>query len=222
MITRTGPDFTGFCAGRAAPVPAERAPEGFDTEPSRSDNASAMAEASEPPVVKLICGMISSRVELFDAAAEELSRAFGPIDHTSETMDFDFTHYYDEQMGTPLYRRFVGFAEPFQAGSLADAKLRTNAIEADFARRRGGDAPRPINLDPGYVEASKLVLASMKNFSHRIYLGRGVYAEVTLMFRRGRWEPLGWTFPDYRSGRYDAFLTAARERLAAAAKGAHR
>ena len=162
--------------------------------------------------MKLICGMISSRVELFDAAAEELSRAFGPIDHASETMDFDFTHYYDEQMGAPLYRRFVGFAEPFQAGALADAKLRTNAIEADFARRRGGDAPRPINLDPGYVEASKLVLASMKNFSHRIYLTGGVYAEVTLMYRRGRWEPLPWTFPDYASGRYDAFLTAVRGR----------
>lgn len=162
--------------------------------------------------MRLICGMISSRVELFDAAGEELSRQFGPIDHTSETMDFDFTHYYDEQMGTPLYRRFVGFAEPVQAGVLADAKLRTNAVEADFARRGGGgDVARPINLDPGYVEPSKLVLASMKNFSHRIYLDGGVYAEVTLMYRRGRWEPLPWTFPDYASGRYDAFLTAVRE-----------
>ncbi|MCP4534749.1 MAG: DUF4416 family protein, partial [Delftia sp.] len=80
---------------------------------------------------------------------------------------------------------------------------------------RGSGPDRPINLDVGYVEPSKLVLASMKNFSHRIYLRDGVYAEVTLMFRKGLWEPLGWTFPDYRSGRYDAFLTAARDSLPA-------
>jgi len=162
--------------------------------------------------VKLICGMIASRAELFDAAAEELSRAFGPIDRASEIMDFDFTHYYDEQMGAPLYRRFVSFAEAATADALVQAKLRTNALEADFARRGGGGAARPINLDPGYLEPSKLVLASMKNFSHRIYLSGGVYGEVTLRYRRGRWEPLPWTFPDYASGRYDAFLTAVRPR----------
>ena len=171
-----------------------------------------MAEASKPPVVKLICGMISARVGLFDAAAAALGEAFGPIDHVSEVMDFDFTHYYDEEMGSPLFRRFVSFAEPVEADVLADAKLRTNAIEADFARRQR-DLRRPINLDPGYLEPSKLVLASMKNFTHRIYLGRGVYAEVTLLHRQGRWEALEWTFPDYASGRYDAFLTVVRDRL---------
>jgi len=174
-----------------------------------------MADVSEAPVVKLICGMISSRGKLFDAAAEELARAFGPIDHTSEVMGFDFTHYYDDEMGTPLYRRFVSFAEPVAPDVLAEAKLRTNAMEADFARRLAGPPKRPINLDPGYVEPSKLVLASMKNFSHRIYLARGVYADLTLMYRHGRWEPLGWTFPDYASGRYDEFLTAARRLMPA-------
>jgi hypothetical protein len=176
-----------------------------------------MADVSEAPVVKLICGMISSRRELFDAAAEALARALGPIDHTSDVMPFDFTHYYDDEMGSPLYRRFVSFAEPVAADVLAEAKLRTNALEADFARRFGPVPRRPVNLDPGYVEPAKLVLASMKNFSHRVYLGRGVHAEVTLMYRHGRWEPLAWTFPDYASGRYDAFLTAARRRTTAPA-----
>ena len=174
-----------------------------------------MAEASHPPVVKLICGMISSRPEFLDAAAEELAREFGPVEITSETMDFDFTHYYDAEMGTPLFRRFAGFAGTFRPNALAEAKLRTNAIEAEFARRAAAGVARPINLDPGYVESAKLVLASMKNFSHRVYLGRGVYAEVTLTFRRRRWEALPWTFPDYASGRYDAFLTAVRDRLGA-------
>jgi len=174
-----------------------------------------MAEPAETPAVKLICGMISSRRELFDAAGEVLAAAFGPIEVAGEDMDFDFTHYYDAEMGTPLYRRFVGFAGTFDPAGLADAKLRTNDIEADFARRFGSETgpPRPINLDPGYVEPAKLVLASMKNFSHRIYLARGVYAEVTLMRRKGGWQVLPWTFPDYASGRYDAFLSAVRDRL---------
>ena len=174
-----------------------------------------MAQAQEADEVKLICGMISTRDQWLDRAAETLSEAFGPVDLTSETMPFDMTHYYDEQMGRPLLRRFVSFARPVSPAVLADVKLRTNDIEAAFAERAGKNGPRrPINLDPGYIEPSKLVLASMKNFSHRIYLGRGVYAEITLMYRKGRWEALEWTFPDYASGRYDAFLTAARGRPA--------
>ena len=177
-----------------------------------------MAEPSDPPVVKLICGVICPRAELLDAAAEELAKAFGPIDISSQTMDFDFTHYYDRQMGSPLLRRFVGFAQPVAADVLAEAKLRTNALEADLAGRfaRQAGVPRPANLDVGYIEPSKLVLASMKNFSHRIYLSRGVYAEVTLLYHRRQWQALPWTFPDYRSGRYDAFLSAARQRLVGA------
>jgi hypothetical protein len=173
-----------------------------------------MAEASVPPVVVWMCGMISSRREWLDAAAGELARAFGPVDIAGEVMDFDFTHYYDRQMGTPLLRQFVSFRDSPAGDALAEAKLTANRIEREFAAAEASP-PRPINLDPGYVESSKLVLASMKNFSHRIYLARGVYAEVTLLYRRGRWEPLGWTFPDYRSGRYDAFLSSARARLPA-------
>ena len=172
-----------------------------------------MAQAGPAPVVKLICGMISSRPALFDEVLIPLSEAFGPVDLISEVMDFDLTDYYREQMGSDLFRRFVSFTEPVSPDVLVDAKLRTNAIEADFARRASGGPKRPINLDPGYIEEAKLILASMKNFSHRIYLGRGVYAELTLMYRKGRWEPLNWTFPDYASSRYHAFLTEVRNRL---------
>jgi len=175
-----------------------------------------MAQAQEPDNVKLICGMISADRELFERAEYELADAFGPIDVTSNIMPFDMTHYYDEQMGSPLWRMFISFARPVAPDVLADVKQRTNAIEAEIAATHAGPdyAPRPINLDPGYIESSKLVLASMKNFSHRIYLRHGVYAEVTLMYRKGAWEGLEWTFPDYASGRYDAFLTDARSRLA--------
>lgn len=172
-----------------------------------------MAERSIPAMVKLICGMISGSCELFDRAGGRLEATFGPIDITSEIMDFDFTHYYDRQMGCVLYRRFVAFERLIPPDALVEAKCRTNELEAEFAAESTGGPQRPINLDPGYLEASKLVLGSMKNFSHRIYLGRGVYGEVTLMYHGNRWESLPWTFPDYTSPRYHPFLTAARDRL---------
>lgn len=172
-----------------------------------------MAEPLSPPPVKLICGIIAASEELLDSAGEALVRAIGPTDIVSQTWPFDLTDYYYAQMGRPLLRRFVSFAHPGDPGELAALKRRTNEIEADFARRSAGCPPRPINLDVGYIEPSKLVLASMKNFSHRIYLANGVYAEITLQYRRGKWEKLPWTFPDYASGRYDQFLTAARDLL---------
>ena len=174
-----------------------------------------MARACEPPVAKLICGMISSSRELLDEAPVVLGEPFGPTDLLSEVMDFDFTDYYDREMGAPLYRRLVSFAGRFGPGALAQAKRTTNAIEKDFSRRASGSPARPINLDPGYVTQAAVVLASMKGFAHRIYLGDGVYGEVTLLAHKNRWEPLPWTFPDYASGRYDAFLTAVRDRLRA-------
>ncbi len=173
--------------------------------------------------------MISARAELLDEAAGALEAAFGPIDLASDTMDFDFTHYYDAEMGGPLLRRFVAFERLVSPEALAWAKVKTNEIEAKFAAevcspavRRSLDAltgglqanpSRPINLDPGYVAPAKLVLASMKNFSHRIYLSQGVYAEVTLMFHKTGWEALAWTFPDYATPRYHGFLTRVRQTL---------
>jgi len=172
-----------------------------------------MARATEPAPVKLICGMVSSDTRWFAEAVERLGDRFGEADLVSDVVDFDFTHYYDAEMGSPLYRQFASFADEVAPDVLVDAKLATNAIEGDFAARSAGRPVRPINLDPGYVEPSKLVLASMKNFSHRIYLGRGVYAEVTLLYQKGRWTPLPWTFPDYASPRYHDFLDQVRARL---------
>ncbi len=173
-----------------------------------------MAKPREPDRVKLICGIISAQTQCLDETIQRLDACFGDIDRTSDTWPFDLTHYYDEEMGCPLLRRFVSFAGHVSPDVLAEAKLKTNAIEANMADSVGDQSPgRPVNLDPGLVAPSKLVLASMKDFSHRIYLARGVYAEVTLMYRKGAWEALPWTFPDFGSGRYDAFLTAVRNSL---------
>ena len=157
--------------------------------------------------------MISGNEDLFDAAVESMAGDFGPVDLNSEIIPFDLTEYYNDEMGSSLWRKFVAFEPLAGPKVLCEAKHRTNEIEAEIADGFPDDAPRPINIDIGYVAPAKLVLASMKDFSHRVYLGDGVYAEVTLLFRQGRWEPLEWTFPDFALGRYDAFLTAARNRL---------
>jgi len=140
------------------------------THPAASRTISpVMAEPTEPPPVKLICGMISARKAVLDAALRSLTEIFGGTDIISEDMDFDFTHYYDADMGSPLLRRFVAFARLIRPDALVEAKVATNAIERRLvAAPPQGDGPpatRPVNLDPGYVESSKLVLASMKNFS---------------------------------------------------------
>ena len=191
----------------------EVAPAGELTSQARTGENARMAKAGKPAPVKLICGMIAGRGELFDEALRSLTEAFGPADIVSDVMDFDFTHYYDRQMGNPLYRRFAAFERLIEPDALTAAKLAANAIEERFSIQAAGSVPRPVNLDPGYVDQSKLVLASMKDFSHRVYLSQGVYAEVTLMYHKGDWTPLGWTFPDYASGRYGPFLTAARQAL---------
>jgi len=155
--------------------------------------------------------MLSADRVLLSAAQDRLEARYGSADVLSEIFPFDFTHYYDEEMGDGLLRRFVSFERRIDPGALADIKRTTNELEAQFAQEASSPA-RPINLDPGYLAPSKLILASMKDFSHRIYLRAGVYAEVTLLYRDG-WQALPWTFPDYASGRYDEFLTAARESL---------
>ncbi|MBS3733356.1 MAG: DUF4416 family protein [Phycisphaerae bacterium] len=175
-----------------------------------------MAHPKPPQPARLICGMIASETSLFDEVLTPLRNAFGAVDILSEVYPFDLTHYYAAQMGDPLWRQFVSFDEPVCPDVLADAKCCTNAIEADVAQRHADGPDRPINLDVGLIAPSKLILASMKDFSHRIYLSHGVWAEVTLIYRNQHWQSLDWTFPDYASGRYDAFLTRARDAIASA------
>ncbi len=176
-----------------------------------------MAIPGPPPRAALICGLLAGRDDWLDRAARALAEEFGPIALDSGSMAFDFTDYYRREMGDGLLRRFVAPEGRFDPARLGEVKRRTHALEADLADALAGEGvpPRPVNLDPGYVEQGKLVLASLKNFAHRVYLGRGVYAEVTLQWRHGRWRSLPWTFPDYASGRYDRFLTDVRDALGA-------
>jgi hypothetical protein len=168
--------------------------------------------------VKLFVGLLSSIPAAFAQGEEALTTLWGAVDLHSETYPFDLTHYYDESMGAPIQRRFVAFENLIRADELARIKTETNDIEARF-QSGGHGVARPINLDPGYLEMSKVVLASTKNFYHRIALSSVIYAEVTMHFEAGRWQVFPWTFPDFRSGRYDAFFNSLRSRYRAQLEG---
>ena len=162
-----------------------------------------MGRIREPLPVKLIASMFAATGELLEEAGVRLSREFGLVDYESGPLPFDHTAYYAAEFGENLKRRFVAFVELVHPGKLAEIKLLTNALEMEWAVGE----ERQINMDPGYVSHSKLVLATTKNHAHRIYLGpvlspskgQGIYAEVTLHFRDGTFRGWPWTYPDYAS-----------------------
>ena len=169
-----------------------------------------MAEIYTPLPVKLFVGILTSVPDVIPQAEHRLERLFGEIDSRSESFLFDSTHYYDKTMGTPIYRRFLAFSDLMEPSEVADAKVKTNTIESYIAGEYP-DLQRPINLDPGYLEQSKIVLASTKNFYHRILISGGIYGEVTLHFEAGKWRSFPWTFPDYKTGQYNSFFSSLRE-----------
>jgi len=157
--------------------------------------------------VKLIVGMFTSREALFEAARGQLEEAYGAVDYTSPVWPFDFTTYYAEEFGESLLRQFLSFADLVDPGELAEIKLYTNALEQELSHQ----GTRQINLDPGYVDLSKLVLATTKNHQHRIYLGQGIYAEATLRYTQKSFRPWVWTYPDYRTDHYVDFFNSVRQ-----------
>jgi len=174
-----------------------------------------MGEVHKPEPVKLIVGALSGYEHAFDLARRVLVGRYGPIDVETALLRFDFTDYYEAQMGGGLLRKFFAFREVIDPAILADVKVWANRMEAELGPAISTDVPRPINLDPGYVTPAKLVLASTKDFSHRVYLRDGIYAEVTLHYEKGgSFRAFPWTFPDYKaSPGYHAFLLEARRKL---------
>ena len=169
-----------------------------------------MGQIHTPDPVKLICGLIFSGQDVLQQALERLQVRLGVIDVHSKVFPFTHTDYYHREMGADLERMFVSFQRLFRCEQLAEVKAFTNGLEENLSQINQGQKKRRANIDPGYLEASKLVLASTKNFSHRIYLGRGVFAEVTLQYRANRFQSLPWTYPDYQDPRVVDFLLLAR------------
>lgn len=169
-----------------------------------------MGEIKIPTLAKLFVGMISNEEPIFDKAKERLVDLYGPVDLESIIYPWEHTTYYEKEMGKNLKRRFLFFQDLIQQDRLAEVKAATVEIESSFARK---DGKRRINLDPGYITAAKVVLASTKDFSHRLYLGQGIYGEVTLQYKEKTFHPLPHTFPDYQTKEYIELFNSVRERL---------
>jgi hypothetical protein len=156
-------------------------------------------------LVKLVVGMLG-REEAFAAAEGALRRRFGRIDFESEVIPFTWSDYYAREMGAGLMRKFVSFGRLIRPERLRGIKLWTVKLEAELSE----EGRRRVNLDPGYLDLARLVVATRKDQAHRIALGRGVFAEVTLRFERGRFRPWEWTYADYRTEEYAAALARIR------------
>ncbi|MDY7000592.1 MAG: DUF4416 family protein [Thermodesulfobacteriota bacterium] len=167
-----------------------------------------MSVPREPLPAKLFLSILSAGWDAFwPGLLKELNQAFGKADYVSEPIAFDQTSYYDKELGTPITRRVLGFEELKPQDRLPEIKLATNALEEKYAHEN----KRIFNLDPGFITLERLVLATGKDFTHRIYLGRGIRADLTLIFTGKGWQKLPWTFPDYAGPELQAHLTRLRD-----------
>jgi len=160
-------------------------------------------------VVKPFVGMLSKEVSLFDRIKEDLKDILGPIDEEGPIWRWDHTDYYEKEMGEGLMRRFLFFSDLISPERLPDIKIKTIKIEDTYKR----DGKRKINLDPGYIHPAKVVLSTRKDYSHRIYLRDGVYAEVTLYYRDNSFRPFPYTYPDFKSKEYIELFNKIRKGL---------
>lgn len=156
--------------------------------------------------VKIFCGLIYKDNNIFEETKKILIGKWGEIDTEEGPYDFTFTDYYEEEMGKNLKRKFISFETLFLPENVYEWKIFTNDVEKEFSefnRRR-------INIDPGYIDNSKVILLSTKDYYHRIYIGKGIFAEITLYYSKGRYNFFDWTYPDYRTENYINFFIKIR------------
>jgi hypothetical protein len=168
-----------------------------------------MAEIMPFSPTKLICGMIASKETSFKKAEERLVQLYGSVDLMSPLFIFNYTDYYEKQMGKNLKRKFLSFASLISPEKLGEIKLRTNELEEEI-REELNERRRVINLDPGYLTQAALIMATAKDFAHRIPLQQGIYAHLELLFSRKNFKTLDWTYPDYRTEKYHEFFMEVR------------
>jgi hypothetical protein len=169
-----------------------------------------MAQPKAFAPVKPICGVIYKEEALYLEVKRRLEAGWGRADLESPAFPFDLTDYYEAEMGPGLRRRFLSFEKLIGPEALADMKLWTIGLEE--ALREGKGAPgRPVNIDPGYLTASALIMATAKDFSHRVPLGSGIYAHLEFLFTRTGVKTLDWTYPDFRREPCQEFFRSVRE-----------
>lgn len=165
----------------------------------------------ESYMVKVFCGIIYRDEDSFAGARQSLEKYFGPADIEAGPVSFCFTKYYEREMGKDLKRRFISFAGLLSAERCFEWKIFTNGIEESFMDR--GSPGRKVNIDPGYMNTSRVVLLSTKDYSHRICLQGGIFAELTMYYMGKGFKFLPWTYPDYRTSAYLDFFMRMRQKL---------
>ncbi len=167
-----------------------------------------MSKPKEPNPAKLVIALIYQDGPTALSGWKVMEKTWGTIDFFSEKRNFDYTRYYEDEMGSPLFRRWAAFKDLVPQDRLADIKCRALELE----KRWTVDGKRRLNIDPGLLTAERLVLATGKNYSHRIYLGKGIFGDLTLIFYQGSFQPLAWTYPDYRDEESIWMFNRLRER----------
>ncbi len=167
-----------------------------------------MSELTCASPVKYMVSVLSACPPAMTEVIRSLSDRWGLTDFVGPVMPFTWTDYYEPEMGAPLSRRFVSFRDLIRPERLPDIKRETNDIESRFSE--GG--MRRVNIDPGYLSAAHLILATGKGYTHRPYLRGGVYADLTLLYQRGTFTALPWTYPDYAEGAVIVMFNKMRDR----------
>lgn len=165
--------------------------------------------------VLLVVAAFSRYGEALDWARQTTEAAWGPVALESERFAHEETRYYEASMGSGLLKTFFAFERLVDPAELIEFKRQANAWEDAYKASAEHPEDRPLNLDPGYLTEAKLVLASTKDRDHRLYLGRGIYAENTLYYTRGGWQSRPWTYPDYQRADYHEFFRSCRDYLRA-------
>jgi hypothetical protein len=172
-----------------------------------------VGEIRPSPPVLLILAAFSRYESALAWSRERAEQAWGPVALVSPPFEFRETQFYEATMGTGICKVFFAFENLIDAARLVEFKHLANAWEEEFSRRQSCSEPRPLNLDPGYLTEAKLVLATTKDRDHRVYLDRGIFAEVTLHYQGRQWQPSRWTYPDYCRADYHQFFTRCRDYL---------
>ena len=172
-----------------------------------------MAQPKSAPLSLQIVAIFSRHTEALNWARDQISTQWGQIALVSPTFDQSETTYYEAEMGSGLVKQFLLMKELYDPELLAKSKLISNVWEEELAQQHAYEETRPLNIDPGYITLTKLVLASAKDRAHRMYMADGIYAEECLYYLDHRWQPRPWTYPDYRRPDFHEFFIEARAML---------
>lgn len=169
-----------------------------------------MSIPQSPKPAKLVVGLFMKEKSLIVPVVTELVEKIGSIDTVSPWLPFNYTSYYEPEMGSPLFRRVLAFNSLVKQSSLPEIKIITNKIEKKYSK----NGKRLVNIDPGYMLHERFVLATGKNYTHRIYIGKGIFADLTLIYQKGSFRKLSWTYPDYTEKNMLTFLEMVRNKYA--------